>query len=133
MKVQSSRGVTLIELLIVVIIIGIIAGVAYPSYRQAVIRSNRTEAKAALESVSQQLEKCFTRVNSYAECFEEDLVALPAETDRYTFALEGAATATTYVIQAIPRGGQAADTTCGTLKINQRGQRTQTGPGTDCW
>ncbi len=45
---RKMRGVTLLELMIVVVIIGILAAIAYPSYRQFVERAKRTEARALL-------------------------------------------------------------------------------------
>jgi type IV pilus assembly protein PilE len=48
---QAQQGVTLIELMAVMLIIGLLAAIAYPSYRQQVIRSNRTEAKASGEGL----------------------------------------------------------------------------------
>ncbi|WP_422766292.1 type IV pilin protein, partial [Pseudomonas aeruginosa] len=45
---KSNRGFTLIELMIVVVIIAILAGIAYPSYDEYVKRGNRTEGQALL-------------------------------------------------------------------------------------
>ena len=64
MKMRQA-GITLLELMIVVTIVGILAAIAYPSYRQQVIRSTRTEAKVALQQSAQALEKCFTRYMAY--------------------------------------------------------------------
>ncbi len=45
---KYMRGITLLELMIVVVIVSILAAVAYPNYRQFAARAKRNEGKAGL-------------------------------------------------------------------------------------
>lgn len=139
---RSARGMTLVELMIAVAIVGILAAIAYPSYQAQVRRGNRTEAKAELMEASQELEKCFTRYGRYlpaaaGECVAYDNIQARnrmSETGRYLVTFDGNPTATTYRLQATLQRGD--DPECGALRLDQSGQRTQTGTGgaaARCW
>src|SRR5262249_29419776 len=65
---KANAGVTLMELLTVVVIVGILSAIAIPSYRGYVIRANRADAKTGLLATAGSLERCFTRDNTYATC-----------------------------------------------------------------
>lgn len=60
MKIQLQKGFTLIEVMIVVAIIGVLAAVAYPSYKEYVSRSRRAEARTILISSQQWMERFYT-------------------------------------------------------------------------
>ncbi len=125
MLLRYSRGFTLIELMVVVVIVGILASIAYPSYLKFVQASHRSDAQARLIEVSQAMERCFTEHNVYndAAC-----PSSPDNTERYSVTL--AATATSYTLTATPQatGGQNSDK-CGTMTVNHLGIQT---PAT-CW
>lgn len=133
MNLHRSKGMTLIELMVVVLIIAILASIAYPSYRQYAIRANRTEAKTELLQLSQSLEKCFTRFNTYVGC--PALTALPKVTQHYT--VNANVVADAFTLMATPRGGQADDSKCGTLGLDSRDVRLENGnpvdPANKCW
>lgn len=50
-----KQGFTLIEILIAVAIVGILAMIAYPSYTQYVIKTNRVDAQSKMMEISQKL------------------------------------------------------------------------------
>jgi len=58
---KHQRGFTLIELLIAVVIIGIIASIAYPSYTRYVERSVRSDGQTALLQAASEMERCYSR------------------------------------------------------------------------
>nr|ELD4571953.1 type IV pilin protein [Pseudomonas aeruginosa] len=68
---KSNRGFTLIELMIVVVIIAILAGIAYPSYDEYVKRGNRTEGQALLSEAAATQERYFS---------QNKLISLPKPT-----------------------------------------------------
>ncbi len=129
------RGVTLIELLIVVVIIGILGSIAYPSYRAQVLKTHRADGKATLMQLSQQLERCYTRFSSYnnAGC----TVAFPFNSpDGHYTVTATTLTASAFTLDATPQGGQAEDGKCGVLRLTSAGVEGSQGASTDtygCW
>lgn len=53
---RLHQGFTLIEVMIVVVIISIIAGIAYPSYKKSVERTKRVEAQSRMLEIGQRLQ-----------------------------------------------------------------------------
>jgi type IV pilus assembly protein PilE len=131
----NSRGVTLIELMIVILVIAVLASIAVPSYRQYVLRAHRTEAKAALLNVAAAQEKFYLQNNTYTNKLTDAPPAglgVPATTRNGYFNIAiGGADAATFTVTATATGTQTKDTRCLTFSINQLGQRTAT--NADCW
>lgn len=133
---STSRGVTLIELMIVIIVVAILASIAVPSYRQYVLRSHRTEAKAALMNLAAAQEKFYLQNNTYTDELTDappDGLGIPDTTENgsYTIAITAGADATAFSATATATGGQAQDTHCASFTINQAGVKTAT--NADCW
>lgn len=121
-----SAGFTLIELMIVVAIVGVLAAVAYPNYREYVMKGNRSDAKASLTRSAQELTRCFTSFNRYDhdDCAEAALYdAAYVSTEGY-YALTAVINPTTFVLTATAAGTQLADTNCTTFTLSNTGART---------
>lgn len=66
MKRTRAAGVTLIELMVAVVIVGILAAIGYPSYQNYVKQTRRSDAQIALTQAANQQERFFTECNAYA-------------------------------------------------------------------
>ena len=147
---RRSRGVTLVELVTVVLIVGILTAVAIPGYRSYVIRANRTDAKTALFTAAAALERCYTRNNTYMGCpmTLPLLVGGSVGNENYRIEMDPAPanagqgqlaniTAQSFALRAVPLNAQAARDAagCGSFQIDDQNRHNITGPKlvTDCW
>jgi type IV pilus assembly protein PilE len=146
-SVSKQKGVTLLELMVVVVIIGIIASIAYPSYTQFIVKSKRTAGSAVLLQVADRQQQFFMDNKQYATKFsslgygsdeiminDDGTIVSAGDSHRtYKIALSGA-TATSYTVEAIPQLVQASkDTDCGTMTLTSAGAKGQSGSGDNCW
>ena len=140
---RRVQGFTLVEMVIVVLIISVLAAIAYPAYQNHVIKTRREAAKGCLLEMQQFMERYYTTNLRYDQPMGGGAaVALPPcqagadVTTHYQVALDGAPTRTAYRLRAVPQGRQAiVDTYCGTMSINNQGGKAVTGSQTVdyCW
>ena len=97
MTLQSIRkrfhGFSLMEVMIVVVIIGIFAALAYPNLEKYFKRARQTEAKTNLSAIYTAQKIYFTLHQSYADDINELDLSL-AQGDPYTFTIQEASTST---------------------------------------
>ncbi len=138
---RTPRGFTLVEVIIVVLIISVLAAIAYPAYQDSVVKTRRGAAKTCLLEAESFMQRFYTTNLRYDRTLANVAVALPPcaagtdVTNHYNVALSVIA-ARNYTLTATPQGLQLAkDTKCGTLSVNSVGTRTKTGSDSldYCW
>ncbi|MFK8027723.1 MAG: type IV pilin protein [Gammaproteobacteria bacterium] len=138
-KIKYNLGFTLIELMIVVAIVSILASVAYPSYQNHIMKTNRTDAMANMLELSSRLERLYTESGNYGAADTASLAFDTSPNDggavRYNFTMVPAggtaAARTSYTLIATPTSIQD-DTTCGALRITSTGDKCVTNSGLKC-
>lgn len=129
-----QRGFGLVESITAVAIVGVMATIALPSYRDAQLRSRRVDATQAL----QRLQAAQAQYRFQHGRYAETLAQLPGTSNadspmgRYRLALrlvgdDG------YELQAQAQDAQARDTACPLFTLRVSGSFTTQGPETGCW
>lgn len=132
---KRMQGVTLIELMIVVVVISILAAVAYPNYQEFTARAKRNEARAALLRLATNQERFYLNNNS----FTSDLTNLGfgttpkaiTETGYYEIEVTASSASNFTATATYLHGGGEADK-CLTFTLDGRGAKSS-GPDTNCW
>lgn len=131
-RMHGSKGFTLLELIVAIAIVGILASIALPTYRNYVVRGNRTDVQAQLMQLASNLERYKSQQLSYtgvtlATVYGSAATVYPAAgKPKYnlTLTLVPAAAPTSWTLTATPVSGstQVGD---GALSIDNQGRR--------CW
>ena len=99
-----SKGFSLIELMVTVAIVGVLGMIAIPGYRNYVLRATRAEAKQALLARAADLERCYTRNNTYVNAAATPCnVTLPDASGTHYKIQAAALTANAFTLQAVPQ------------------------------
>lgn len=124
---MTSKGFTLIEALIVVVIAGVLITFAYPNYLDYINRARRVDGKTALIDLANRMEQYYAVHHSY----QSATLATGKNTDvrSSTLSPEGwyilsitSQSATTYKLKAKAQKAQAFDKTiCQELTLNHLG------------
>lgn len=151
-KRSLQQGVTLIELMVTVGIIGILAAIAVPSYHDSVLKSRRADAKGVLLGLTNAMERRFVEANSFCDAAvggttvtgcgssagdtgTPSIYAIPNETATYYNVAINLVSSSSYTLSASPIGKQAGDA-CGTLFIDNTGAKSVADATLDsatCW
>lgn len=137
---HRMAGITLLELMMVVMIVGVLSMIAIPSYRQYVMRAQRAEAKTALLRLQTNQERFYLANHTYGGTANLADLGFPTgktENGSYALAITGA-DPTTYTATATPVAGGRVDMTldamCTSFSVTAQGVKTATGTNpTSCW
>lgn len=136
MSKERQKGVTLIEMLIVVAVLGVLTAIAYPSYQSHVLEGHRTTAKADLMmwqlAFEEQRTQNQTYISSAAKTIQTLCPSCTNDDTRYEFTVSDATqTQYTLVAKVVERSPQEKDTACQTLTLAHTGETTPKDKG--CW
>jgi type IV pilus assembly protein PilE len=137
----AARGFSLVEVLVALAVIGVLAGIALPAYREQVARGHRAAAQTALLEDAQSMQRFYAGNNTYEGAVDANLATTrsPRDGGAAVYAISVTATPptqTTWSLVATPVGSMAGDR-CGQLTLDDTGRRgvvNGSGVGADaCW
>jgi type IV pilus assembly protein PilE len=118
-SLRNNVGMTLLELMVVVSIIGILVIMVFPSYQQHILKSRRADCAIQLLRMKMQQESFRLHDVSYVTTSE---LSLP-QNAYFDFSVVNVS-ATTYTLVAQAKGSQQEDSACQTLTIDQSMNKT---------
>jgi type IV pilus assembly protein PilE len=132
---RRVAGVTLIELVVVMAIVGILTAIAYPSYQRYVAKTHRKTATACLSQYANFMERYYTTNLNYENADPDMGCSTENDMARYYSFPEPEIgdDFRTYTISAVPTAAQQAldPDHCGTLTLDQASGRDPANNA--CW
>ena len=133
---RKTRGITLIELMIVLAVLAIVVAVGYPSYMDQVKKSRRAEGMGQLLELADRMERAYSDQGTYpAKGSVSDVYVATTDNGFYTLSIV-TANNVSFTVSAAPtsHGGQNTDK-CKTFTLTSLGQKSVTDSALNdyCW
>lgn len=121
---KSSLGFTLTEVLIAVVLVGLLAAIAVPSYQSFITKSNLSEGTDALASAQIKMESFFQNAGTYTGA---PTCTTPATLKNFTLTCTTTGTAYLYTASGSSRSVQGTS-----YSVDDQGNHRTNGAGS-CW
>lgn len=133
LNMKHMRGVTLMELMIVVVIIGVLTAFAFPNYQEFAARAKRTEAKAILLEIASNQERFYLNANRFGTLAELGYAdPLVTNSGSYTVTIPTNDASGFTASAAFNKTGNERDR-CSDFTIDGLGNKTSNGSIANCW
>ncbi|HEU0224882.1 MAG TPA: type IV pilin protein [Steroidobacteraceae bacterium] len=118
----KTRGFTLIELMVVLVVVAILAAVAFPAYRESVKRGHRRAAQSVMMDIVNRQHQYFVANRGYASVAELNYTLPPDVGANYTYDIVlDPGPPPGFQVVFTPTGGQVSD---GNLSVDSNGTKT---------
>lgn len=135
---MKKNGFSLIELMMTVAVVGVLASISVPTYKNYSMKIKRSEGRSFAMEIMQRQEKFYNENNTYTTNLSQlgyNSSTPTSEKGYYKVTATAASDgiANNVIITAQPIGSQTSDTECGSFIYNSNGLKSTSTSSSTCW